>query len=75
MPFKRPDMDSIVYQHGFFVGMKAQYAGVSIRLTLLLEKSLCRPLRSYFLVTFLYLLEKGGEVFYQQSLDIHRKVS
>ncbi|KAL6534806.1 Transmembrane 9 superfamily member 8 [Orobanche gracilis] len=27
VPFKRPDMDSLVYQHGFPVGFKAQYAG------------------------------------------------
>nr|GMD77018.1 transmembrane 9 superfamily member 9-like [Ipomoea batatas] len=27
MPIKRPDLDSIVYQHGFHVGLKGQYAG------------------------------------------------
>ncbi|KAL6541101.1 Transmembrane 9 superfamily member 8 [Orobanche minor] len=27
VPFKRPDMDSLVYQHGVPVGFKAQYAG------------------------------------------------
>ncbi|KAL0316485.1 UNVERIFIED_CONTAM: Transmembrane 9 superfamily member 10 [Sesamum radiatum] len=27
VPFKRPDMDSLVYQHGFHVGLKGQYAG------------------------------------------------
>uniref|UniRef100_A0A0K8R5W2 Transmembrane 9 superfamily member n=1 Tax=Ixodes ricinus TaxID=34613 RepID=A0A0K8R5W2_IXORI len=27
MPFRRPDMDAIVYQHGFPVGFKGQYEG------------------------------------------------
>ncbi|PIN18516.1 Endosomal membrane protein, EMP70 [Handroanthus impetiginosus] len=27
VPYKRPDMDSLFYQHGFPVGMKGQYAG------------------------------------------------
>lgn len=31
MPIKRPDLDTTVYQHGFHVGLKGQYAGVCIR--------------------------------------------
>lgn len=27
MPIKRPDLDTTVYQHGFHVGLKGQYAG------------------------------------------------
>lgn len=32
VPYKRPDTDSLYYQHGFDVGFKAQYTGVSSRL-------------------------------------------
>lgn len=32
VPYKRPDTDSLYYQHGFDVGFKAQYTGVSSKL-------------------------------------------
>lgn len=73
MPIRRLDQESsIVYQHGFHVGLKGQYAGVSTR-----RMRIIPPIAADFIlffmskagvliVSFLSMLfaDQGGEIFY-----------
>lgn len=69
---RRDGSQSTTYEHGFRVGFKGNYAGVSFRKLVLCWK---------FYVFLIYLnnlyafAEQGGEVFYQQPLELQGHVS
>lgn len=75
-PIPRLDQEnSLVYQHGFHVGLRGQYAGVSAQLiTFCFDNCfLCNP----FLLLYVHdvFAEQRAKTFYSQSLGIYCQIS